>query len=92
MMTGTIHKKWEQLQSKDLAHYALFNSVIATLAGAGFVVFFHLVNAGSDFIFNEPGEYISGCAGIFAGSAISSCFGWKLREDTNQEGEVNGKV
>ena len=92
METGNFIRKLEQFQSKDMVHYALFNSTVATLAGLGFVVFFHLVKGGGGAIINDPSEYAFGCAGIFAGSAIGSCFGWKMKADPDQEGGANGKV
>lgn len=82
-------RKCKRVQSKDMMHYALFNSVVATLAGLVLVTFFHLVSQGEGAIINGPGEYVFGCAGIFAGSAIGSCFGWKVREDQEQEEESN---
>jgi hypothetical protein len=74
-------KKWEKIRSKDMAHYSLFNSIIATLAFLGFIAFFHSTNGGSERIINDYSEYVISCAGIFAGSAIGSCFGWKVKEE-----------
>jgi hypothetical protein len=50
-------------------------------------VFFHSINGGNGRIINDFSEYIVGCTGIFAGSVIGSCFGWKVKEVPNQEGE-----
>ncbi len=88
METEKFIKKWEKVQSKDMAHYALFNSVITTLAFLCFIVFFHSANGGNVKIFNGFSEYVLGCSGIFAGSAIGSCFGWKVKEIPYQEESI----
>lgn len=88
MGAGNFFRKGERIQLKDTVHYALFNGVIAALAFLVFVVFFHSINGGAGKIINDFSDYVLGCAGIFAGSAIGSCFGWKVKEVPNQEDSI----
>lgn len=83
-----LFQKWDKIRTKDMAHYAMFNSVITTLVFLALIAFFHSVSGGNGKIINDFSEYVFGCAGIFAGSVIGSCIGWNVKEDPYQEREA----